>query len=210
MLYIGVDLGTSAVKLLLMDETGEIHNTVTREYPLEFPRPGWSQQNPEDWWDAVSHGIPELLAGFDAGQVAGVGAAGQMHGLVILDEADQVIRPAILWNDGRTAKEVDYLNNVVGRERLSALTANIAFAGFTAPKLLWLRENEPENFARIGKIMLPKDYINYRLTGVHSTDFSDASGTLLLDVKNKRWSREMLALCGVREEQMPRLFESYD
>ena len=210
MLYIGVDLGTSAVKLLLMDETGEIHNTVTREYPLEFPRPGWSQQNPEDWWDAVSHGIPELLAGFDAGQVAGVGAAGQMHGLVILDEADQVIRPAILWNDGRTAKEVDYLNNVVGRERLSALTANIAFAGFTAPKLLWLRENEPENFARIGKIMLPKDYINYRLTGVHSTDFSDASGTLLLDVKNRRWSREMLALCGVREEQMPRLFESYD
>ena len=210
MLYIGVDLGTSAVKLLLMDETGEIHNTVTREYPLEFPRPGWSQQNPEDWWDAVSRGIPELLAGFDAGQVAGVGAAGQMHGLVILDEADQVIRPAILWNDGRTAKEVDYLNNVVGRERLSALTANIAFAGFTAPKLLWLRENEPENFARIAKIMLPKDYINYRLTGVHSTDFSDASGTLLLDVKNRRWSREMLALCGVREEQMPRLFESYD
>ena len=210
MLYIGVDLGTSAVKLLLMDETGEIHNTVTREYPLEFPRPGWSQQNPEDWWDAVSRGIPELLAGFDAGQVAGVGAAGQMHGLVILDEADQVIRPAILWNDGRTAKEVDYLNNVVGRERLSALTANIAFAGFTAPKLLWLRENEPENFARIGKIMLPKDYINYCLTGVHSTDFSDASGTLLLDVKNKRWSREMLALCGVREEQMARLFESYD
>ena len=210
MLYIGVDLGTSAVKLLLMDETGEIHNTVTREYPLEFPRPGWSQQNPEDWWDAVSRGIPELLVGFDAGQVAGVGAAGQMHGLVILDEADQVIRPAILWNDGRTAKEVDYLNNVVGRERLSALTANIAFAGFTAPKLLWLRENEPENFARIAKIMLPKDYINYRLTGVHSTDFSDASGTLLLDVKNRRWSREMLALCGVREEQMPRLFESYD
>ena len=210
MLYIGVDLGTSAVKLLLMDETGEIHNTVTREYPLEFPRPGWSQQNPEDWWDAVSRSIPELLAGFDAGQVAGVGAAGQMHGLVILDEADQVIRPAILWNDGRTAKEVDYLNNVVGRERLSALTANIAFAGFTAPKLLWLRENEPENFARIGKIMLPKDYINYCLTGVHSTDFSDASGTLLLDVKNRRWSREMLALCGVREEQMPRLFESYD
>ena len=104
MLYIGVDLGTSAVKLLLMDETGEIHNTVTREYPLEFPRPGWSQQNPEDWWDAVSRGIPELLAGFDAGQVAGVGAAGQMHGLVILDEADQVIRPAILWNDGQIGR----------------------------------------------------------------------------------------------------------
>ena len=178
--YIGIDLGTSAVKLLLMEQTGTICNTVTREYPLEFPRPGWSQQNPEDWWDAVSRGIPELLTGFDAGQVAGIGAAGQMHGLVILDEDDRVIRPAILWNDGRTAREVDYLNNTVGREKLSARTANIAFAGFTAPKLLWLREHEPEHFGRIAKIMLPKDYINYRLTGVHCTDFSDASGMLLL------------------------------
>ncbi len=208
--YIGIDLGTSAVKLLLMEQSGTICNTVTREYPLEFPRPGWSQQNPEDWWDAVSRGIPELLTGFDAGQVAGIGAAGQMHGLVILDEDDRVIRPAILWNDGRTAREVDYLNNTVGREKLSARTANIAFAGFTAPKLLWLREHEPEHFGRIAKIMLPKDYINYRLTGVHCTDFSDASGMLLLDVKNRRWSREMLDLCAVREEQMPRLFESFD
>ena len=133
-----------------------------------------------------------------------------MHGLVALDSAGQVIRPAILWNDGRTQKQVEYLNETVGREKLSRYTANIAFAGFTAPKLLWMRENEPELFARIDKIMLPKDYINYRLTGVHSTDYSDASGMLLLDVEHKRWSREMLNVCGVREEQLPRLYESWE
>ena len=208
-LYIGIDLGTSAVKLLLMDEAGQVKNVVSREYPLEFPQPGWSQQNPEDWRKAVLEGIPDLLTGFDPKAVAGIGCGGQMHGLVVLDRDDQVIRPAILWNDGRTARQVDYLNNVIGRERLSAWTANIAFAGFTAPKILWMRENEPENFARIAKIMLPKDYVNYILTGVHACDDSDASGTLLLDVKNKRWSREMLDICGVRETQMPRLFESY-
>ena len=210
MLYIGIDLGTSAVKLLLMDEAGEIKNIVSRTYPIEFPRPGWSQQNPEDWREAVLEGIPELLAGHDAHSVAGIGAGGQMHGLVVLDRDDRVIRPAILWNDGRTAREVDYLNGEVGKEKLSRLTANIAFAGFTAPKLLWMRENEPELFARIDKIMLPKDYINYLLTGVHCTDYSDASGMLLLDVEHKCWSGEMLALCGLREEQMPRLFESYE
>lgn len=208
-LYIGIDLGTSAVKLLLMDEAGQVKNVVSREYPLEFPQPGWSQQNPEDWRKAVLEGIPDLLTGFDSKAVAGIGCGGQMHGLVVLDRDDQVIRPAILWNDGRTARQVDYLNNVIGKERLSAWTANIAFAGFTAPKILWMRENEPENFARIAKIMLPKDYVNYILTGVHACDYSDASGTLLLDVKNKRWSREMLDICGVRETQMPRLFESY-
>ena len=210
MLYIGIDLGTSAVKLLLMDEEGQIKNEISREYPLEFPQPGWSQQNPEDWKAAVLEGIPALLEGFDKSQVAGIGAGGQMHGLVVLDEHDQVIRPAILWNDGRTAQEVDYLNEVVGREKLSALTANIAFAGFTAPKILWMKKHEPENFQRIRKIMLPKDYINYILTGVHCTDYSDASGMLLLDVENKCWSREMLDICGITESQMPKLFESYE
>ena len=210
MYYIGIDLGTSAVKLLLVDEDGGIRSEVTREYPLEFPQPGWSQQNPEDWKKAVLEGIPALLSGFDAGQVAGIGCGGQMHGLVVLDDQDRVIRPAILWNDGRTAAEVDYLNNEVGKERLSALTANIAFTGFTAPKLLWMRKNEPENFAKIAKIMLPKDYINYVLTGVHCCDYSDASGMLLLDVAHKGWSAEMLDICGVKPEQMPRLFESYE
>ena len=210
MYYIGIDLGTSAVKLLLVDQTGAVCRTETRHYPLEFPKPGWSQQNPEDWRAAVLDGLEALLRGVDRAQVAGIGSGGQMHGLVILDADDRVIRPAILWNDGRTADAVDYLNDTVGKDRLSDWTANIAFAGFTAPKLLWLREQEPENFARISKIMLPKDYVNYILTGVHCTDYSDASGMLLLDVKNRCWSREMLDLCGVTEAQMPKLLESYE
>lgn len=210
MLYIGIDLGTSAAKLLLMDEAGSIRNIVSKEYPLEFPHPGWSQQRPEDWLTAVEEGIPELLCGQDASQVAGLGVGGQMHGLVVLDAEDNVLRPAILWNDGRTAKEVDYLNNVIGKDKLSQYTANIAFAGFTAPKLLWMKANEPELFARIAKIMLPKDYINYMLTGVHCTDVSDASGMLLFDVEHKCWSKEMLEICGVRPDQMARIFESYE
>ena len=141
MYYIGIDLGTSAVKLLLMDAKGAILNTVSREYPLEFPQPGWSQQAPEDWKKAVLEGLQALTADFDKSQIAGIGAGGQMHGLVILDRDDNVIRPAILWNDGRTAEQVDYLNNVIGKKKLSACTANIAFAGFTAPKLLWLRQH---------------------------------------------------------------------
>jgi len=208
--FIGIDLGTSAAKFLLMDQKGEIVNVVSKAYPLEFPQPGWSQQRPEDWRTAMMEGIPELIAGVDASQIAGIGSGGQMHGLVVLDEADQVIRPAILWNDGRTADQVDYLNGVIGKEKLSELTANIAFAGFTAPKILWMKENEPENFAKIAKIMLPKDYINYVLTGVHACDYSDASGMLLLDVRNKCWSQEMLEICGVNEKQMPALFESYE
>ena len=208
--YIGIDLGTSAAKFLLMDESGAIVNVVSKEYPLEFPQPGWSQQNPQDWRKAMLDGIPELIAGVDASQIAGIGSGGQMHGLVVLDDQDNVIRPAILWNDGRTAAQVDYLNGEIGKEKLSQLTANIAFAGFTAPKILWMKENEPENFAKISKIMLPKDYINYILTGVHACDYSDASGMLLLDVEHKCWSEEMLAICGVTKAQMPQLFESYD
>ncbi len=210
MLYIGIDLGTSACKLLLVDAQGTILNTVTKTYPSSFPQPGWSEQNPEDWWNAVVAGVPELLLGFDASQVAGIGAGGQMHGLVALDAQNCVIRPAILWNDGRTAKQVEYLNEEVGREHLSKLTANIAFAGFTAPKILWMRENEPENYHRIAKILLPKDYVNFNLTGIHSCDYSDASGMLLLDVKHKRWSQEMLSICGITEAQLPRLYESFE
>ena len=159
--YIGVDLGTSAVKLLLMDQEGQVVNIVSREYPLSFPHPGWSEQNPEDWWEQSKEGIKELISKIDATEVAGISFGGQMHGLVILDEKDQVIRPAILWNDGRTTKETDYLNQVIGKEKLSEYTANIAFAGFTAPKLLWIKENEAENFSKIFKIMLPKDYLAY-------------------------------------------------
>lgn len=210
MLYIGIDLGTSSVKLLLVDEKGNIINTVSKSYPLSFPKPNWSEQNPVDWWTNTVEGIKELTKEVDKTLIAGIGTGGQMHGLVVLDEHDEVIRPAILWNDGRTEKEVQYLNNVIGKENLSDYTANIAFAGFTAPKILWLKENEPDKFSKIRKIMLPKDYINYKLTGVHACDYSDASGMLLLDVKNKCWSQEMLKICSLTEEQLPVLYESTD
>ncbi|MBQ6206489.1 MAG: xylulokinase [Oscillospiraceae bacterium] len=210
MLYIGVDLGTSAVKLLLMDGGGKIRKIVSREYPISFPRPGWSEQNPEDWLRETVAGIRELTAECDKAQVAGIGCGGQMHGLVALDKDNNVIRPAILWNDGRTAEETDWLNTVIGKDTLSRYTANIAFAGFTAPKLLWMRKHEPELFAKIDKIMLPKDYLNYMMTGVHCTDVSDASGMALFDVKRKAWSAEMLEICGLKKSQMARIFESYE
>ena len=209
MYYIGVDLGTSAVKLLLMEESGKIEKIVSREYPLYFPHPGWSEQNPEDWMKEAMAGIKELTSEIDRSQVAGIGCGGQMHGLVTLDEEDHVIRPAILWNDGRTGAETEYLNTVVGKDKLSQYTANIAFAGFTAPKILWMKKNEPENFAKVKKIMLPKDYLAYCMTGSFCTDLSDASGMLLLDVKNRCWSKEMLEICGITEEQLPKLYESW-
>lgn len=210
MLYIGVDLGTSAVKLLLMDEKGEIKKIVSREYPLYFPHPGWSEQKPEDWFKQSMDGIKELTAECDKENVAGISFGGQMHGLVALDENDEVIRPAILWNDGRTGEETDYLNQVIGKEKLSEYTANIAFAGFTAPKILWMKKHEPDNFAKIKKIMLPKDYLAYKLSGSFSTDVSDASGMLLMDVKNRCWSKEMLDICGITEEMLPKLYESFE
>ena len=209
MYYIGVDLGTSALKLVMMKGNGELVKTVSKEYPLYFPRSGWSEQNPTDWFLAVKEGLKELAACADE-KIAGISFGGQMHGLVILDKDDNVLRPAILWNDGRSTEETDYLNNVIGKEKLSKLTANIAFAGFTAPKILWVKKNEPEIFAKIAKIMLPKDYISYMLSGNFSTDYSDASGMLLLDVKNKKWSKEMIDICSISEDMLPKLYESYE
>ena len=210
MLYVGIDLGTSAVKLLLMNEKGEIKNIVSKEYPLYFPNPGWSEQKPEDWYEQSMAGLKELLDGFDKSQVAGISFGGQMHGLVILDKDDNVIRPALLWNDGRTFEECDYLNDVIGKETLSKYTANISFTGFTAPKILWIKNKEPENFAKIAKIMLPKDYIAYKLTGVHCTDVSDASGMLIFDIQNRCWSKEMCDICGITEDQLAKVYESYE
>ena len=210
MYYIGIDLGTSAVKLLLMDGNGTVKNVVSKEYPLYFPHPGWSEQNPKDWWEQTVEGIRELVTEEERALVAGISFGGQMHGLVMLDNRDRVIRPAILWNDGRTGQETSYLNEVIGKEKLSLYTANIAFAGFTAPKILWVREHEPENFKRIAKIMLPKDYLAYMLTGTFCTDVSDASGMLLVDVKNKCWSQEMLQICGIRRDQVADVYESYE
>ena len=207
--YIGIDLGTSSCKGILTDRSGRIYKESSVSYPVMSPREGWTEQDPGEWLAAAKKIISELSEGIE-NDVRGLSVAGQMHGLVTLDEEDNVIRPCILWNDGRCEKQTAYLNEVIGRERLSELTGNIAFAGFTAPKLLWMYEEEPENFARIRKIMLPKDYLAYMLTGVHSTDYSDASGMLLVDVKNRRWSDGMCDICHVRREWLPRLFESYE
>jgi len=209
MLYIGIDLGTSSVKLLLLGDDGVVCKTISREYPIHFPFPGWSEQDPNDWYRETIEGMKELLKDQDKDSVAGIGFGGQMHGLVILDSNDEVIRPAILWNDGRTIKECDYLNQVIGKEMLSEYTANISFTGFTAPKILWVKNNEPENFHRISKIMLPKDYIAYRLTGVHATDVSDASGMLLFDVKNRTWSKPMCDICHISQDMLAQVYESY-
>ncbi len=210
MLYIGIDLGTSSVKLMLMEGDGTIVATVSKEYPLYLPHPGWSEQSPLDWYEKTIEGIKELIKDCHRSGIAGIGIGGQMHGLVALDREDRPVRPAILWNDGRSSKQTDYLNDAIGKDRLSGYTANIAFAGFTAPKILWMRENEPECFERTVRIMLPKDYLSYMLTGVSASDMSDASGMLLLDVKNRRWSREMLDICHISEGMLPKLYESYE
>ena len=208
MYYIGIDLGTSAVKLLLMEDSGKICNIVSKEYPLFFPHPGWSEQKPEDWFAQSMEGMKELTKDIDRTKVAGIGFGGQMHGLVTLDKDDNVIRPAILWNDGRTGEETEYLNTVIGKEKLSEYTANIAFAGFTAPKILWMQKNEPENFKKVVKIMLPKDYLAYRLSGSFCTDVSDASGMLLLDVKNRCWSKEVCDTLGIDMSMLGKVYES--
>lgn len=199
--YIGVDLGTSGLKLLLVAADGSILSQAALTYPVSYSRDGWSEQNPEDWFAALMRGFEQL----GARDVAGISFGGQMHGLVALDAAGEVVRPCILWNDGRTERETEYLNTLPVAE----YTGNMAFAGFTASKLLWLRKNEEQNFARTAKIMLPKDYLAYKLTGKFATDYSDASGTLLLDVKNRRWSSEMCDICGISAGQLPQLFESY-
>lgn len=209
-MYIGIDLGTSAVKLLLVDEAGSILNSVSVEYPLILPKEGWSEQNPDVWYEKTKEGIRKLLEEYNAPEIKGIGVGGQMHGLVILDENDEVIRPAILWNDGRSEAETLFLNNEMGRDVLRNATGNVAFAGFTATKLLWVKNNEPDNFAKIRKIMLPKDYLVYRLTGSFTTDYSDASGMLLLDVEHRCWSEKMMEICGVKKEMLPKLCESYE
>lgn len=208
--YIGIDLGTSGMKFLLVAVNGKILAENTQNYEVFYPHSGWCEQIPEDWLAAAMRGLKELLQGQDKSAVKGISFGGQMHGLVVLDKNDNVIRPCILWNDGRTEKQTKYLNEVIGKEKLSEYTGNIAFAGFTAPKIIWVKENEPENFAKIVKIMLPKDYLAYKLSGAFCTDYSDASGMLLLDVKNRRWSQKMCDVCGITESMLPKLYESYE
>lgn len=206
-IFLGIDLGTSSVKVLAVGD-GKILNSVSRDYDVSYPKANYSEQNPLDWYDQTIEALKELLSGIDRNSVEAVSFSGQMHGLVMLDSDDNVIRPAILWNDGRSVKEVDYLNNQIGKDTLLDKTGNIAFAGFTAPKLLWVKNNETENFNKAAKIMLPKDYLAYRLSGEFTTDVSDASGTLYFDVKNRVWSDYMLELIGINESQLPKVYES--
>ncbi len=207
--YIGADLGTSSIKLSLVDSKGMTLNEASKDYPL-YQQGLCSEQNPLDWWEQFNVALDELLINQDHSSLEAISFSGQMHGLVMLDKDDNVIRPCILWNDGRSEKETQYLNEKIGREKLSELTGNIAYAGFTAPKLLWVKNNEPENFKKIAKIMLPKDYLVYRLTDICASDYSDASGTLYLDVKNKVWSEKMLQILDISMKNLPKLVESND
>jgi len=205
--FIGVDLGTSSVKTMLIGEK-EIIKVVSKSYPIYYPQDGWTEQKPEEWLENTLAALKELTKDIDKKDVLSLSFSGQMHGLVVLDERDNVIRPAMLWNDGRTKKEVDYLNNEIGKNKLLKNTANIAFAGFTAPKLLWMYNNERKNFDKIKKIMLPKDYIAYKLTGKFATDVSDASGSLFFDTVNRTWSKPMMDILHISMEQLPEIFES--
>ncbi len=208
--YLGIDVGTSGTKALLMEESGRVVVTATEEYPLHVPKPNWSEQDPEDWWRATVGAVRAVLenARVAADSVKGVGLSGQMHGSVFLDAADRVIRPAILWNDQRTGAECAEITERIGAERLLGLVSNPALTGFTAPKILWLRKHEPENYRKVRKVLLPKDYIRFRLTGEFATEVSDASGTLLFDVRNRRWSDTVLEELEIPGDWMPPAVES--
>jgi xylulokinase len=200
---VGLDVGTTGVKALAISPAGDILARAEESYELSTPRPGWAEQDPEDWWRAAERALARL-----GGRPAAVGLSGQMHGLVVLDDRDRVLRPAILWNDQRTGAECAEIEERVGLARLIRLTGNRALTGFTAPKLLWLRRHEPDTYARIAHVLLPKDYVRLRLTGEHAIDVADASGTLLFDVAARRWSREMLGALELDPAWLPRTLES--
>jgi xylulokinase len=210
---LGIDIGTSGTKTLAVDEQGTILARASAEYPCEHPRPGWSEQHPDLWWEATKKTVGQVLGAgrFQPADVAGIGLSGQMHGSVFLDSAGRVIRPALLWNDQRTAAECREIEQKAGgREALVRLVANPALTGFTAPKILWVRAHEPKNWEQVRQVLLPKDYVRYRLTGTFATEVSDASGTLLLDVANRRWSRELLAKLAIDPALLPPCFESQE
>jgi xylulokinase len=201
---VGIDVGTTGVKAVAVSDRGDVLARAERGYPLATPRPGWAEQDPEEWWRAAEVALAELDV-----EPTAIGLSGQMHGLVVLDEGDRVLRPAILWNDQRTAAECREIEELAGgAERVLELTGNPVLTGFTAPKLLWLRRHEPETYARIRRILLPKDYVHLRLTGEHATEVSDASGTLLFDVHGRSWSASMLEALEVAPEWLPPAFES--
>lgn len=207
---LGIDVGTSGTKALLIDESGKVVARAVSDYPLYTPKPLWAEQEPVDWWRATCESIREVLnkAGATGEEVKGVGLSGQMHGSVFLDENNQVIRPAILWCDQRTATECAWITETVGRERIVDLTSNPVLTGFQAGKIIWLRNNEPEAYARVRKVLLPKDYIRYLLTGEYATEVSDASGTSLFNVRRRQWADEVLDAIGIPREWMPKVYES--
>ncbi len=206
----GIDVSTTGAKALLCDEAGKVIATVTTEYPAYSPKPLWSEQDPQDWWEGTCRSIKKVIAdaGIDGEEVRGIGLSGQMHGLVMLDEADEIIRPAILWNDQRTAAECEQITESVGYDRLLELVCNPALTGFTAPKILWVRNNEPENYERCRHVLLPKDYVRFRLSGAYATEVSDASGTLLLDIRERDWCDELLDALDIDRDLLPDCYES--
>lgn len=210
--FLGIDLGTSSVKLIIMDERGNVVESVSKSYDVSYPEALWAEQNPEDWWNSTKEGIKELLKKdkVRASDINGISFSGQMHGLVLLDEKDNVLMPAILWCDQRTQKQCDYLNNEFGQDKLSKYTGNKALTGFTLPKVLWVKENRPEIYSKVSHMMLPKDYISFKLTGCFASDVSDASGTVMFDVENRKWSREMLDLLELDESILPKVYESWE
>ena len=211
-MILGVDIGTSATKTVLFDLTGRIIASASREYPLYQPQMGWAEQDPEDWAQATLNTIAEVTAsaGVDRRSILGMGLSGQMHGMVLLDKAGRVLRPAIIWCDQRTQRQCDEMTSILGRERLIEITANPALTGFTASKLLWVKENQPEIFERIDKVLLPKDYVRYVLTGEFATEVSDASGMQLLDVPKRQWSGEVISALGFSMQWMPKVYESVE
>jgi len=204
-MYLGIDLGTSAIKLLLVDNDGEIIESVSKDYPVSYLNGNWAEQNPMDWWNACYDGLKEIK---NKNKIKGISFSGQMHGLVILDNEDKVIRPAIIWCDQRTVAECKELNS--HSIDIKEITGNEVLTGFTLPKLLWIKNNEIENFKKISKIMLPKDFIAYKLSGVFATDYSDASGMSIMNIKKKQWSKKILNLMEIKCENLPSLYESFE
>jgi xylulokinase len=207
--FLGIDVSTTASKALLMDEKGEVLATASHAHTLQTPKPLWSEQDPNEWWQAVTASIRAVLekAGVTGEAVAAIGLTGQMHGLVLLDDAGQVLRPAILWNDGRTQAQCDEIHQRVGKEKFIQITGNVALTGFTAPKILWVKENEPDVYSRARHVLLPKDYIRYRLTGEYAMDKADGAGTVLFDLKKRNWSDELLGMLEIPRSWMPPTFE---
>ncbi len=203
---LGLDVGTGGARAVAVDESGNVVAEASSEYPLMSPRPGWTEQDPGDWWKGAKEALGKVAAGVEE-EVAGLGLTGQMHGSVFLDASGEVIRPALLWNDQRTYRQCEKITESVGEERLIQLAGNPALTGFQAPKILWLRDEEPENYSRVAHVLLPKDYVRLRLTGEHATDASDAAGTLLLDVKERNWSGEILDALEIPSEWMPGVYE---